>query len=231
MRNFQFDFFKKSLKVECITRTLCTRLSTVAQRLWGSSSILHYSSTTPRRLRLLVHPPHKIGGNTNSLDTHSLQSKGHHQGFKNSLSAASTAVTMMQKDIGGSQKIILSSLCRIAVIVSSLLNNAPKKVCSWVYYPKEIKFFSDQTICCCYWEVVSAANCRWVPDTGLIRWSLFFTSGCESGYLINGLIVCYLFHLQSYLFLWWLVVSGFFDSVNVSRREQINPWQIIFRSL
>ena len=101
------------------------------------------------------------------------------------------------------KKIILSSLCRTALIVSSLLNNVPKKVCSWVYYPKEIKFFSDQTICCCYWEVVSAANCRWVPDTGLIRWSLFFTSGCESGYLINGLIVCYLFHLQSYLFLWW----------------------------
>ena len=101
---------------------------------------------------------------------------------------------------------ILSSLCRTAVIVSSLLNNVPKKLFSWVYYPKEIKFFfPDQTICCCYWEVVSAANCRWVPDTGLIRWSLFFTSGCESGYLINGLIVCYLFHLQSYLFLWWYI--------------------------
>ena len=85
-----------------------------------------------------------------STHTHSLQSKGHHQGFKNSLSAASTAVTMMQKDKVGSKKIILSSLCRIAVIVSSLLNYVPKKVCSWVYYPKEIKFFSDQNICCCY---------------------------------------------------------------------------------
>ena len=64
-----------------------------------------------------------------STHTHSLQSKGHHQGFKNSLSAASTAVTMMQKDMVGSQKkIIMSSLCRTAVIVSSLLNNAPKKV-------------------------------------------------------------------------------------------------------